>query len=255
MTAVATEQINLNWQNFSSTVSGSFQKLRNNSELFDITLAACTFNMDQPTYIKAHKVVLAASSPVLKNLMVNMDGSSNGMLYLSGIEGENIKSVLDFIYSGQVNVESNKLDRFLQVAEELKVEGLIKDDVNVMNEDEPPQKFKEEPEQYETRPRKRRRKEEPKDEQNEISAFNNETEDSEGEGNEQLEDNDEKGIKTEGEEEDTKEVEEYKEDPQQEQASSSKMDKAKEASNIKGNIINSLTFEKICLNAFYATKS
>ena len=123
MAAVATEHINLNWQNFSSTVSGSFQKLRNASELFDVTLACNNFGDDQPRLIKAHKVILAASSPVLKHLVVNMD--NNGMIYLSGIEADHVNAVIDFAYSGQVNIERSKLERFLQVAEELKMEGLV----------------------------------------------------------------------------------------------------------------------------------
>ena len=125
MSAVATEQVNLHWQHFSSTVSGYFQKLRNNSDLFDVTLA-CSSQMDGPSLIKAHKLVLAASSPVLRHLVLNMEGSNNGMIYLSGIEPDHIKSALDFVYTGQANVEKVNLERFLQVAEELQIEGLVR---------------------------------------------------------------------------------------------------------------------------------
>ena len=124
--AIVTESINLHWQRFAETISSSFQNLRNSSDLVDVTLA-CSSESERPSLIKAHKVVLAASSPLLRHLMVNMDGNSNGILYLSGIEERHVRSVLDFAYSGQVNVERAQLERFLQVAGELKVEGLITD--------------------------------------------------------------------------------------------------------------------------------
>ena len=128
MAAVAaTEQINLHWKDFASTVSTSFQWLRNNHDLFDVTLA-CYANDNQTFFIKAHKVILAASSPVLRQMMVNLEGSSNAMLYLSGIEEYYVKCIVDFLYTGEVNVARDKLERFLQVAEELKVEGLIRNE-------------------------------------------------------------------------------------------------------------------------------
>ena len=126
MSAVATEQVNLHWQHFSSTVSGYFQKLRDNSDLFDVTLA-CSSLMDGPSLIKAHKLVLAASSPVLRHLVLNMEGTNKGMIYLSGIEPDHVKSALDFVYTGQANVEKVNLERFLQVAEELQIEGLVRE--------------------------------------------------------------------------------------------------------------------------------
>lgn len=128
----ATEQINLQWKHFGPTVSASFQKLRNAGDLFDVTLACSNADTGRATFIKAHKVVLAASSAVLKDLLVNMDDTSRGgMLYLSGIEEDYVKSVVDFVYSGEVNVERSNLERFLQVAEQLKVEGLVREDNNV----------------------------------------------------------------------------------------------------------------------------
>ena len=124
MSAMATEEVNLHWQHFSSTVSGYFEKLRNNSDLFDVTLA-CSSPMDGPLLIKAHKLVLAASSPVLRHLVLNMDGTNNGVIYMSGIEPDQVKSAFDFVYMGQANVEKVNLERFLQVAEELQIEGLV----------------------------------------------------------------------------------------------------------------------------------
>lgn len=97
--------------------------------MFDVTLACSSFADEKPFLIKAHQVILAASSLVLKHFMLNMDTSLNGFLYLSGIEEEHLRSIIDFVYSGQVTVERGKLGRFLEVAEELKVEGLIREEI------------------------------------------------------------------------------------------------------------------------------
>ena len=126
MAVIEMEQINLCRQNsVSSTIFKSFGQMRIKEELFDITLAcASSVNSNDTVFIKAHKVILAASSLVFKELIMNLGEMMNGIIYLSGIEEVHIKSILDFVYSGQVNVERNKLERFLQVAKELKIVGL-----------------------------------------------------------------------------------------------------------------------------------
>lgn len=124
MSTLLTERVNINWEKFPATLSTSFQSLRSDSELCDVTLACFNpFNTDEPSLIRAHKVVLAACSPVLRRLMLEMSG--NGILYLSGMETEHVAAVVDFVYRGSVEVEKNNLERFLQVARELKVKGLI----------------------------------------------------------------------------------------------------------------------------------
>ena len=125
MAAITSEQINFQWKYYSTTVSESFQNLRKNSELSDVTLACRGADSDEggARLFKVHKVILAACSPVLKRLMMDMD-SKGATLFLSGIEADVVKLVIDFIYSGSANVESSKLDKFLRLAEELKVEGL-----------------------------------------------------------------------------------------------------------------------------------
>ena len=127
MASNVVDRIKLEWQNFSSTLSSSFLKMRNNSELFDVTLA-CASNTDKPSLIKAHRLVLAACSEVLKHLILNLEGGTcKGIIYLSGIEEEHLLSLINFMYSGEVEVERSKLERFLQVAEELKVEVLVRE--------------------------------------------------------------------------------------------------------------------------------
>lgn len=123
MASIATEQINLHWQKF----SGSFKRLRSEEAFSDITLACVSqsHNGDEVALMKAHKVVLAASSPVLRRLMLNMAPNQHSILYLNNVDAEHVKSVLDYVYSGEVNVSKDSLDAFLGLARDLGVEGLV----------------------------------------------------------------------------------------------------------------------------------
>ena len=45
-------------------------------------------------------------------------------MFQQGVELNNLKSVLDFMYNGEANVGQGELNSFLAVAEELKVKEL-----------------------------------------------------------------------------------------------------------------------------------
>ena len=129
MAAVLSEKINLSWRNHSSSMFGSFKRLREDGELFDLTLACHKSDSDSDSdsdvvFIPAHKVVLAASSPVFRSMVMRLSKSPDSMLYLSDIRHEHAKAVVDFIYSGQVDVDRSMLEGFLKTAAKLQVEGL-----------------------------------------------------------------------------------------------------------------------------------
>ena len=58
------EQICLQWNDFKDIVSTSFRSLRDDRDFADVTLAC-----EDGQQIEAHKVILAASSPFLQNLL------------------------------------------------------------------------------------------------------------------------------------------------------------------------------------------
>jgi len=56
---------------------------------------------------------------------MNTSGSNmQPLIYLRGIKYEDLQSILDFMYFGEVNIAQEKLNSFLAVAEELRVKGL-----------------------------------------------------------------------------------------------------------------------------------
>ena len=118
----AQENFCLRWNDFEANLSSAFQELRNDEDFSDVTLAT---DEDQ---VGAHKVVLSACSPHLKEVIRKhgrISGSRNNMLiYLRGVRHADLVSVLEFMYCGSVNVAQEDLSSFLAVAEDLKVRGL-----------------------------------------------------------------------------------------------------------------------------------
>ena len=109
----------MKWNDFKTTVSNSFGILREEKEFFDVTLVS-----DDERQIPAHKLVLSACSDFFKSILRN-NSHSHPLLYLSGIHSTNLSLILDYIYQGEVQIYQEHLDSFLEVAQKLKIEGLI----------------------------------------------------------------------------------------------------------------------------------
>ena len=58
------EKLCLNWNDFQDNVKSAFKNLRDDQDFADVTLAC-----EDGQKIEAHKVILAASSPVLQKLL------------------------------------------------------------------------------------------------------------------------------------------------------------------------------------------
>merc|ERR1712088_403961 len=113
----------LRWNDFESNISTSFRELRDDSEFFDVTLC-CDNGTD---IVPAHKVILAACSPLFRKILSRQKNQQNPFLYLKGIRLKELQAVLNFMYHGEVNVAQDSLNNFLAVAEELAVKGLTTD--------------------------------------------------------------------------------------------------------------------------------
>ena len=131
------EKFSLKWNDFHSNVSKSFGLFRSEEYLQDVTL------MSEDYYqVYAHKLVLSACSEHFRNIFKNSK-KSNTLICLDGVSKEDLKNILDFIYLGESHIFQDKLDRFLKIAEKLKLEGImsqeeekeIKQQEEIFNED------------------------------------------------------------------------------------------------------------------------
>merc|ERR1712112_338379 len=116
-----TEKFCLKWNDFYSNASKSFSTFRNEEYLHDVTLVS-----DDHNKVPAHKLVLSACSEYFKDIFQN-NQHSHPLLCLDGISSSDLKNILDYIYNGQVEIYQDNLDRFLVVAQRLKLEGLSKE--------------------------------------------------------------------------------------------------------------------------------
>jgi len=116
------EKFSLKWNDFQSNVSRTFSQLRSEEEFFDVSLVS-----DDQKMVSAHKLVLSASSPYFKHILTT-NKHSHPLLCLDGVSSAELQCVLDYIYQGEVQIYQEQLDRFLVVAQRLKLEGLISQD-------------------------------------------------------------------------------------------------------------------------------
>jgi len=114
---MTSENLCVRWNDFESHFSVAFRELREAKELFNVTLAC---DEDQ---IQAHKVVLAACSPLFRSIL-QRNPHDHPLLYFKDVKLSNLQLVLDFMYNGEVKVAKEELISFLAVAGELKVKGL-----------------------------------------------------------------------------------------------------------------------------------
>ena len=115
------EKFCLKWNDFQTTVSQSFGLLRKEEDFFDVTLVS-----EDEVQISAHKLVLASSSSFFKSLL-RKSSHSHPLIYLSGVNSVNLEFVMNYIYLGEVQIYQEQIDSFLDVAQKLKVSGLISD--------------------------------------------------------------------------------------------------------------------------------
>ena len=113
------EKFNLKWNDFLANLSNSFRTLRKENHFYDVTLVS-----DDDQVVSAHKVVLSASSEFFKSILRIAD-HSKPMIYLSGVDSKELNHILDYIYEGEVQLYQGDLDNFLNVAQKLKINGII----------------------------------------------------------------------------------------------------------------------------------
>jgi hypothetical protein len=113
----AQQQYCLKWNSFHSNMSDVFQNMLIHENLVDVTLAC------EGASIKAHKMVLAACSPYFQNLFLS-NPCKHPIVILKDVKFADLKSIIDFIYRGEVNVPQDQLNALLKTAETLKIKGL-----------------------------------------------------------------------------------------------------------------------------------
>ena len=111
------DKFTIEWIDFQSNFSNEVTQLFNDEDFVDVTLATADNKQ-----LKAHKVILSSSSPFFKKIFKN-NAHKDTLIYLRGINYNELETVLRFIYLGQAELEEANLSSFLEVAKDLEIKG------------------------------------------------------------------------------------------------------------------------------------
>ena len=108
------------WEEHHVKTKESWRLLFDNNKFTDVTLVCG----DQKT-IEAHRLILSACSPVFAKIL-DQNMSAHPWIYLRGIDYEELKSIIEFIYLGASSLESSKVNEFFEIAADLEVSSITK---------------------------------------------------------------------------------------------------------------------------------
>ena len=122
--SVLSGKLILQHSNLSSQYCAGFKQLKEAGELLDVTLVT-----DEDVF-EVHKVVLSANSPLFRKILIKQQNvQAQSSIFLRGVKSEFLKIIIDFVYNGEAFIESKDLNEFLEVAQDLQINGLAEQDV------------------------------------------------------------------------------------------------------------------------------
>ena len=109
----------LKWKYFTPNIASRVSDMFIENSLCDVTLVS-----DDQKPFHAHRYVLSTFSPVLKNILLD-NPHSHPLIYLRGINHQELDSILQFIYLEKAWVKHSNMKRFAQAARDLQIKKLV----------------------------------------------------------------------------------------------------------------------------------
>ena len=128
---VMKEDYLLKRKNFSDHLSAMSREMYADTVFTDVTLVS-----DDMKQVKAHKTVLNAASPVMKELLmmfISCNPNLSPILYIRGAKHSDLEALKKFIYLGETQLEEERLDNFIRFGKEFRIKDLV--DSNLPNKD------------------------------------------------------------------------------------------------------------------------
>ncbi|XP_053602046.1 protein tramtrack, beta isoform-like [Plodia interpunctella] len=142
---MANQEISLKWNGYQNNILTNVKELYKDEGLSDVTLVSEGLNF------KAHKVILSANSSVFRSIF-QQNPHKDPIIVLHDINPTSLKTLLTFMYNGEVNVTEEFLPMLLKTAETLRICGLstgsepTRDDEKTMPSAQPKKRKKSEQE-------------------------------------------------------------------------------------------------------------
>lgn len=108
----------LRWNNYQLNLLSVFEQLLEKQLFVDVTLCC-----EGGYSVKAHKIVLSACSPYFQALF-NDTPCDHPIVILKDVQWSDLKSILSFMYKGEIHVSQDQIGPLLKLAELLKIRGL-----------------------------------------------------------------------------------------------------------------------------------
>ena len=99
------KRYNLTWDNFMTHGKDMLKELWDSQVSSDVTMVS-----DDNHKFKAHKLILSSCNPLFKTLLE--DVQKDVIIYLTGMNGEEIQSMLQFIYLGEATSYNERMDEY-----------------------------------------------------------------------------------------------------------------------------------------------
>ena len=119
---MADSDVSIAWSDFQNNMTYRFKQYINQKDFSDITLVT----QDNKKF-PAHKLILSSGSTFFRGLFSEDLGHPHPLVYLRGVGPAVLEAILQFLYQGHVQLRREQVKEFLAMAEDLGIEGLVKD--------------------------------------------------------------------------------------------------------------------------------
>ena len=110
-------QLFLRIAEFESTLIQQFREMFETQAFVDVTIGS------ERSFLKAHKIVLAASSPYFQSLFLDHP-VKHPIVIIKDVRFEDLKALVEFMYRGELSVSQDQLPSLLKAAETLQINRL-----------------------------------------------------------------------------------------------------------------------------------
>ena len=116
--SITMDKFSFAWSQYQLQSKSLLQNIYKGEEFYDVTLVS-----EDEKFIKAHKVVLAASSEYFQRIL-SLQSNINPFVIMRGISGDILDNIMKFLYLGETAVCQSNMEEFIQVSKSLKIKGL-----------------------------------------------------------------------------------------------------------------------------------
>ena len=105
----------LKQEHFNSNLQLNLKDFSEATRFTDVTLVS-----DEKVSFEAHKFILAACSPMMKDLLLE-NPHPHPLIYMRGVDQDKLKSILDLMYIGKTKINYHEAEKFLKIVKEFQM--------------------------------------------------------------------------------------------------------------------------------------